>query len=159
MDNRSTVNELFQSIGDQLGFQIVLGNNNLCNIQRKSTGEETIIEVPRNGEILYIYALIGDVPFNNREKFFEFILKLNLHGNGTGHGNIGIDAKTNKFILSRSLSIKNLDDHYLLEVMNEFFSTVSQLKEKLLQFLQVQPVEGAAAFEGELLSPNLNFVI
>jgi hypothetical protein len=151
------VNDLFQSIASQFGFQVILGNNNLCNIKRKSNGEETIIELPRNGEILYIYAIVGDVPFSNRENFFEFILKLNLHGNGTGHRGIGIDAQANKFVFSQLLPIKNLDESFLLQSMNEFFLTVSQLKEKLSQFFQLQSVEDHST--GELLSPNLNLVI
>jgi hypothetical protein len=159
MDNRSTINALFQSIAGDLGFQIVLGENNLCNIKRKSTGEETIIELPHNDEMLYIYAVLSDIPFSNREKFFEFILKLNLHGSSTGHGVIGIDIQTNKFVLSRLLPIKNLDEQLLLQAVGAFFSTVSQLREKLSQFLQAQVSEKDTAFEGPLVSPNLNFII
>jgi hypothetical protein len=159
MDNRERVNELFRSIATDLGFQIVLGDNNLCNIKRKSTGEETIIELPNNDEMLYVYAVIGEVPFNNREKFFEFILKLNLHGTSTGHGIIGIDVQTNKFVLSRLIPTKNLDEQLLLEAIGAFFSTVSQLREKLAQFLQTMVSDKDTAFEGPALSPNLNFVI
>jgi hypothetical protein len=160
MDNRTTVNSLFQSIASQLGFQVTLGENNLCNIKRKSTGEETIIELPNNAETLYIYAVIGEVPFANREKFFEYILKLNLHGNGTGQGIIGIDIQTNKFVLSRPFSIKNLDDGYLLQSVGEFFSTVSQLKEKLVHFNQVQTNENSMPSpEGQPLTLNPNFII
>jgi hypothetical protein len=159
MDNRSTVNELFQSIATDLGFQIVLGENNLCNIKRKSTGEETIIELPHNDEMLYIYAVISDIPFNNREKFFEFALKLNLHGSSTGHGVLGIDIQTNKFVLSRLLHIKNLDEQLLLKAVGSFFSTVSQLREKLAQFLQIQVSAKDTALENPLASPNLNFII
>jgi hypothetical protein len=153
------VNALFQSIATDLGFQIVLGENNLCNIKRKSTGEETIIELPHNDEMLYIYAVISDAPFNNREKFFEFVLKLNLHGSSTGHGILGIDIQTNKFVLSRLLHIKNLDEQLLLKAVDSFFSTVSQLREKLTQFLQAQVSDKDAPFEGPLASPNLNFII
>jgi hypothetical protein len=153
------INALFQSITIDLGFQVVLGENNLCNIKRKSTGEETIIELPHNNEMLYIYAVVSDVPFNNREKFFEFVLKLNLHGSSTGHAILGIDAQTNKFVLSRLLHIKNLDEQLLLKAVSSFFSTISQLREKLSQFLQVQISDHDAAFEGPLVSPNLNFVI
>ncbi|MDR2200571.1 MAG: CesT family type III secretion system chaperone [Puniceicoccales bacterium] len=160
MDNRSAVNSLFQSIASQLGFQVTLGENNLCNIKRKSTGEETIIELPNNDETLYIYAVIGDVPFANREKFFEYVLKLNLHGNGTGKGIIGIDMQTNKFILSRPFPIKSLDDGLLLQSIGEFFSTVSQLKEKLVHFNQIQTSKNSVAIpDGQPLTPNLNFII
>ncbi|MDR1366875.1 MAG: CesT family type III secretion system chaperone [Puniceicoccales bacterium] len=153
------VNALFQSIATDLGFQVVLGENNLCNVKRKSTGEETIIELSRNEEMLYIYAVISDVPFNNRENFFEFVLKLNLHGSSTGYGILGIDAQTNKFVLSRLLHIKNLDEQLLLNAVSSFFSTISQLREKLSQFLQVLVSDQDTAFEGPLVSTNLNFVI
>jgi hypothetical protein len=159
MDNRATVNALFQSIATDLGFQIVLGENNLCNIKRKSTGEETIIELPHNDEMLYVYAVIGDVPFDNREKFFEFALKLNLHGTSTGHGVLGIDIQTNKFVLSRLLPVKNLDEQLLLQSIGTFFSTVSQLREKLSQFLQAQISEKDSSPEGLPISSNPNFVI
>jgi hypothetical protein len=159
MDNREKVNALFQSIAPDLGFQIVLGSNNLCNVKRKSTGEETIIELPHNDEMLYVYAVIGETPFNNREKFFEFILKLNLHGSSTGHGVIGIDIQTNKFVLSRIIPVSNLDEQLLLKAIGAFFSTVSQLREKLAQFLQTMVSEKDTAFEGPALSPNLNFVV
>jgi hypothetical protein len=121
MDNRTTVNALFQSIATDLGFQIVLRENNLCNIKRKSTGEETIIELPHNDEMLCIYAVIGDVPLDNREKFFEFALKLNLHGTATGYGVLGIDIQTNKLVLTRLLPIKNLDEKLLLQSVGTFF--------------------------------------
>jgi hypothetical protein len=56
MDNRERVSGLFQSIVTDLGFQIVLGDNHLRNIQRKSMGEELIIELPNNDEMLSVYA-------------------------------------------------------------------------------------------------------
>ncbi|MDR2372109.1 MAG: type III secretion system chaperone, partial [Puniceicoccales bacterium] len=84
--------------------------------------------------------------------------KLNLHGSSTGHGVLGIDVQTNKFVLSRLLHIKNLDEQLLLKAIGSFFSTVSQLREKLAQFLQAQvsdaPLEGPLA-----VPPNLNFII
>ncbi|MDR2806991.1 MAG: CesT family type III secretion system chaperone [Puniceicoccales bacterium] len=160
MDHRTLVNSLFQAIASSLGFQVTLGNKNLCNIKRKSTDEETIVELPSNGEILYIYTVIGDVPFDNREKVFEFILRLNLHGHGTNRGMIGIDAKTNKFVLSHSLLIRDLNEQLLLQWMREFFSTASQLREKLLQFFQIQTnLANDMPHDDLLLSPNLNLVI
>ncbi|MDR1303221.1 MAG: type III secretion system chaperone, partial [Puniceicoccales bacterium] len=87
------------------------------------------------------------------------ILKLNLHGTSTGHGVIGIDVQTNKFVLSRLIPTKNLDEPLLLEAIGAFFSTVSQLREKLAQFLQTMVSDKDTAFEGPALSPNLNFVV
>jgi hypothetical protein len=70
MDNRIIVNDLFEAIAMQVGFKIVLGNNNLCHVKLKSPGEEFIVDLPRNGEMLYIDSVIGNVPFDNRELFF-----------------------------------------------------------------------------------------
>ncbi|MDR2812904.1 MAG: hypothetical protein LBB05_03925, partial [Puniceicoccales bacterium] len=76
-----------------------------------------------------------------------------------GHGILGIDVQTNKFVLSRLLHIKNLDEQLLLKAVGSFFSTVSQLREKLAQFLQAQVPDKNTAFEGPLVSSNLNFII
>jgi serine protease inhibitor len=65
MDNQLTIIALFQSTAGDLGFQIVLGEKNLCNIKRTSTSEDMIIELPHKDEMLSIYVVIRDVPFSH----------------------------------------------------------------------------------------------
>ncbi|MDR0740329.1 MAG: hypothetical protein LBF34_01305, partial [Puniceicoccales bacterium] len=60
---------------------------------------------------------------------------------------------------SRLLHIKNLDEQLLLKAIGSFFSTVSQLREKLAQFLQAQASDKDAASESLPASSNLNFVL
>jgi hypothetical protein len=85
------------------------------------------------------------------------VLKLNLLGNSMGHSVLGIDTLTNKFVPPRLLRIKNLNEQLLPKAVSSFFSTVSQLREKLAQFLQAQVFD--TAFENPLAFPNLNCVI
>lgn len=136
MDNRDIVNGLFETIAGTLGFQVVLSSNNLCNIRLKSTGQEYIIELPHNGDTLHLYAALSDLPFDNREKIFEYALKLNLHGLETARAAIAIDERSHKFILSRTVSVEGLTDALLLKVVNEFFASVPKIEEKLTQFSQ-----------------------
>ena len=163
MDNRSSINNLFGNIADQLGFQVVLGDNNLCNIKSKSTGEEYIVELPNNGDILYIYSAITDVPFDHRESIFEYILRINLHGIETSRCIIGIDGRTNKFILSRPLPIDGLNETMLLNAMNDFFAILPTIREGIEQHLQAQISGNNAAHQaptipGNTLSGNFNFI-
>ncbi|UPA28682.1 MAG: CesT family type III secretion system chaperone [Verrucomicrobiota bacterium] len=145
MDNRATVNELFSAIADSLGFQVVLGNNNLCNIRLKSTGKEYIVELPHSGETLHLYAALTDLPFDYREKVFEYALKLNLHGIETSCAAIAIDERSHKFILSRTISVEGLTDTLLLKVISEFFASVPKIEEKLTQFSQFCAQDTASA--------------
>jgi hypothetical protein len=132
---RTIANDLFDAIATQIGFKICLGNNNLCNVKPKSTDEEFIVELPHNGEILYIYSVIGNVPFDNREPFLECLLKHNLHGVEINQCNIGIDVQTNKFILSPPLLIPDLDEIVLISLLNGFFTSVPKLTEHLVHLL------------------------
>ena len=163
MDNRSVINDLFGNISNQLGFQVALGNNNLCNIKRKSTGEEYIVELPNNGNILYIYSALADVPFDHREGTFEYILRLSLHGIETSQCIIGIDGRTNKFVLSRSLIIDGLNESTLFNSMSEFFSILPAVRERLEQHLQAQVSDSDIAYQGAVLPGgmpgNFNFIV
>ncbi|MDE6576271.1 MAG: CesT family type III secretion system chaperone [Opitutales bacterium] len=158
MDNRATVNELFSAIADSLGFQVVLGSNNLCNIRLKSTGKEYVVELPHNGDTLHLYAALTDLPFDYREKVFEYALKLNLHGIETSCAAIAIDERSHKFILSRAVSVEGLTDTLLLKVINEFFTTVPKIEEKLMQFSQSCAQDTASA-PGQFGTPELNMLM
>ena len=158
MDNRSSVNELFKNIASQLGFQVVLGDNNLCNIKRKSTGDECVVELPNNGDLLYVYSALIDVPFDHREGIFEYILRFSLHGIETSRCIIGIDSRTNKFVLSRSLLVHELNTNVLLNVMSEFFSILPAIRERLERYLQAQISDSDVAYQGPT-TPNMNFIV
>lgn len=159
MDSRTVVNGFFQNIASQLGFQVVIGDTNLCSITQKSTGDEYVVELPNNGDLLYIYAPLSDVPFDNREPLFEFLLQTNLHGIETRGNIIGLDRRMNKFVLSRVLRVEELSETSLLNMMNEFFSSLASLKEKITQFLQLQVQETREPFGNTMGAPDLNFVM
>jgi hypothetical protein len=115
-----------------------LRNDNSCNIKLKSPGEEFIVELPRNGEIYYIYPVIADVPFDNRESFFEFLPKLDSHGIETRQRNIGIEFQAKKFILSQRLLSQGLDEILLINLLNGFFTSVAKLLDEIKHVLQNQ---------------------
>lgn len=160
MDSRTVVNGFFQNIAPQLGFQVVIGDTNLCSITQKSTGDEYVIELPNNGDLLYLYAPLCDVPFDNREPLFEFLLQMNLHGIETMRNIIGLDRRMNKFVLSRVLKVEELNETSLLNTMNTFFSSLTSLKERITQFSQSQVQDSRGSYAtGPVGAPNLNFII
>ena len=155
MDNKQTADLLLSTLEDAFGIKAKLGNHNLCSILQKSSGNNITIELPYAGNNLHIYTSIFSIPFENRENFFEFLLKLNLHGLET-HGNIlGIDTQTQKVILCRVLELNKIKEEEFPAIFKNFIDSTETLKNQLTRFIQ----SNSGKSNNTLISKPLHMIV
>ncbi|MDR2735454.1 MAG: type III secretion system chaperone [Puniceicoccales bacterium] len=139
MENRAFINGMLGEVGRSLGLNLKLRDDGLCIIKQDQFETEYIIELSRTAALLHIYSPIGDLPQTNKADALEYLLKLNLHGLETNQCTIGLDAHTNKIVLSYSISTEILNANLLSNVICNFFTTVPKILKKIENFVQSDP--------------------
>jgi hypothetical protein len=126
-------------IGSALGLNLGLRSDGLCVVKQDQSDFEYIIELSHSGELLYIYSPVGDLPVENKSDALEYLLKLNLYGIETNQCSLGLDAKTNKLVLSYSIPVEILNTSLLSNILYNFFSAVPKISKKIESFVQSAP--------------------
>lgn len=120
---RECVNQILKRIGEGLSIpDLKLDDNNHCIL----LFDEKIvlnIDLDEEGSQLVIYAYIGEIPLECREKVFEKALEGNFFWNETDGGTLGIDKQSQSLVLAKAFE---------LPLKNEY-----EFEEKLASFVEV----------------------
>jgi hypothetical protein len=127
-----TLEHLIQSAAATLGmddFRYSPGAT--CELEL-GNGLQMVIEPSRSEEAVHLYAVVGDVPVIDREKFMETLLKAQLFHREVGEGCcFGLDDEAEEIILNRKVSTAELGEDQFLAILNEFANWASFWKTRL----------------------------
>jgi hypothetical protein len=129
-----------RTAGKRIGSKLFLDKNGLCVLKRDSDclaqGNEYVVELPSNSEIVYFYSPICKVPYECSEEFFEKILELNLCGIEYNQATFGLDAKTQNIVLSYTRSMEKLDEVAFTNILCNFIKTVDRAKKEITKLVE-----------------------
>lgn len=116
-----TLEHLIQSAAAALGmhdFRYTRGAT--CELEL-GNGLQMVIEPSRSEEAVHLYAVVGDVPVTDREKFMETLLRAQLFHREVGEGCcFGLDDEAGEIMLNRKVSTAELGEDQFLAILNEF---------------------------------------
>ena len=91
-------------------------------------------EVDEEKNRFYMYALVGMVGPQYREKLFEEILSADLYNKETGGATLGLDKHRDEIILSRYFSLTDLDYVDFKRFLESFLGQVTHWKQYIQDF-------------------------
>lgn len=80
------------------------------------------IEESVNGQKIYLFSIIGQIPEEAKSEIALAALKGNLFGRETGHSSLGFDEATGSLILFRDLYYGGLTNDSFSDALNEFLA-------------------------------------
>ena len=135
MDNKTFANQILKGLDAVFGIKAELGSKNLCTLTHKETLQQYTIELPNEGNLLYLYTQLMPLPFSNREEIFEYILQLNLHGMETRGCIIAIDKMMHLLVCSRVLDLETLNENNFPKIFQDFVDSAHHITEKIRQYI------------------------
>jgi hypothetical protein len=134
MENTSIVNGWIAELGQEAGINdLKLNEHHVCAF-RYGKDLEFIIELPPGSPIVYMYSPMVDVPQENKEAFFDKLLKANFFCLETNGATFSIDERSNRIVLSYGQPIDQIDNLIFKNIVGNFLETAEQWKERLRSF-------------------------
>ncbi|MDR1232933.1 MAG: CesT family type III secretion system chaperone [Puniceicoccales bacterium] len=125
-----------QLAGTRIGSKLFLDKNGLCVLRKEDGQREYVVELPGNSEVVYLYSPICTVPYGCSEEFFEKVLELNLCGITYNQATFGLDAKTQKIVISYARSMEALDEVAFSNILNNFIKTADRAERDLAKLVR-----------------------
>ena len=95
------IDNLLSMFGRQLGVgELALDENGVCRLVFDEKFNMDI-EPADDGTTFHVYAVVGQIPPDNREAVYAELLSANMFGSGTGGSTFAIDKERNEIVLSR----------------------------------------------------------
>lgn len=91
----------------------------------------TTLEKSADEHELTLYGVIGQLPFEDKERYLLALLQANLFGRATGGASIGLDPDTQEIILFRTFIIAHLPFDSFFEELTHFLHMQQEWTEKL----------------------------
>lgn len=158
MDNKTFANQILKGLDAVFGIKAELGSKNLCTLTHKKTLQQYTIELPNEGNLLYLYTQLMPLPFSNREEIFEYILQLNLHGMETKGSIIAIDKMMHLLVFSKVFEIENLNENNFPKIFQEFTDAASYIADKIRQYVLSVSNKSVSNSEAVNINPQ-HFII
>lgn len=89
-----------------------------------------------------MYAVLGTVPAEGRDRLLYGLLKANLFGAATSGATLAIDSEREEFVLFRTVGLEGIELSRLLFLLEKFVDTTEFWSEKIDRKLTVLHREG-----------------
>lgn len=103
-----------------------------------NTHYTTTLEKSADERELTLYGVIGQLPFEDKERYLLMLLQANLFGRKTGGASIGLDPDTQEVILFRTFEVAHLQFDHFFEELTRFLGMQQEwsenLKDKVLSY-------------------------
>ena len=131
MPSAQVVNQWLEIIGQKIGLNLSLEEDNRCVI-RDSTKQEFVIEIPEESDLFYLYSPLQALPNSeDRELFYEKILIMNLFGQRTGSATLALDPRISQIVMFYSAPVAHYNASTFGSVLSNFVKTSKRLRETL----------------------------
>ncbi|WP_461833103.1 type III secretion system chaperone [Desulfothermus sp.] len=112
--------DLLKQLGQEMGLgTLEMDEDNTCRL----VFDDIInvdLEVTDDNKILWIYSVIGVLPVDNREKFYERLLSANLFGKETGDAAFAVDTNTKEVLLITKVNLEKIDFQDFINLLELF---------------------------------------
>lgn len=125
-DPRFMIEELLKAASEEFGEQLDLDEYAECIIERDD-GQELGMRVCENPAALQFFAPLGSPPVQDREAFYAFLLALNLNHEITDGATIGVDDLEDLIIMSKTVSVHDLDPAHFTATLAHLFEVVDRI--------------------------------
>ena len=125
-DPRFLMEELLKAASEEFGEQLDFDENAECIIERND-GQELGMRVCEGPAALQFLAPLGSPPDQDREAFYAFLLALNLNYEITDGATIGVDEVVDIIIMSKTISVHDLDPAHFAAALAHVFEVVDRV--------------------------------
>jgi hypothetical protein len=125
-----------QVSGNRIEVKLFLDKNGLC-VPRTDNGQrESVVELPKDSEVIYFDSPICRVPSGFSEEFLEKVFELNLCGITYNQATFGLDAKTQNIVLSYTRPMEALDEVAFSNILSNFIKTADRAERDLVKLVR-----------------------
>jgi len=114
------INDFLKQLAQEIGLNsLEMDVNNTCRL----VFDDRInvdMEATDDNMTLWIYSVIGILPVNNREKFYERLLSANLFGKETGDAAFAVDTNTREVLLITKVNLEKIDFQDFINLLELF---------------------------------------
>ncbi len=125
------IHSILSQLGQQMGLpQLKLDENRVCRLvfdQRLVVD----IEASDDEKIVHLYALVGEVPPEDKEAFMALLLEANLFGKGTGGSAFALDHNHHEVYLCRVVLIESLAYQEFVNMLETFVNHLEAWMDKI----------------------------
>jgi len=114
------IHSLLSQLGQQMGLpNLKLDQHRVCRLifDKKFTVD---IEATDDERVVHFYALVGEVPPHDKDKFMAYLLEANLFGKGTGGATFALDHNHRDIYLCRALAVEQLSYQDFVNMLEAF---------------------------------------
>jgi len=141
MSDEHVLSEALAILGDLTGGgPLAFDENGLCGLTHQDGFVVTLMTAP-DSRILLLSAQLVEVPDDDRESFFAWLLRLNFLGLDTGGAALSIDEEERHVYLSHGVSLARVDAEALVTVVGNFIEVAAGLRARILS----EPASGISS--------------
>jgi len=133
---KAHVNEVLKRIGDGQGVSdLCLDENNHCML----LFDEKIVlnmDLDEAGQLLVIYAYIGEVPIECRDAVYQKALEGNFFWNETEGSTLGLDKQSQSLVLARAFELPLTDMTAFEDRLGVFVEVVEKWMVRIERFVK-----------------------
>lgn len=107
-----------------------LGASGTCSLKH-SSGIGLCLELSSDGTHLHWYTRLSRVPFEDREIFYQHLLRMNLLCQETRGGTLGLDNDSMEIVFSYTEEVRSLDATRFHNASENFLTTALAIQENL----------------------------
>lgn len=141
IDGRSRVNGWLETLGAATGLALALDEQGVCAVGHAS-GIDCALEVPADGDTIYLRAPLCHWSPQNPARVAEFCLEAHFLGLETDGASFSIDPYDRELTLWKSLPIATLDGDALAARIVRFLETAAHWRDAVCQ-ADVLPAPGS----------------
>lgn len=158
MNAKDAIEPFLHSLRLETGQNLSLDDREQCTVATDD-GVECVITAPSNSELMYFQSpLLPLIVSEDHSILFAQLLKWNMHGEGTRGCTLAVDQHATAVVICFQESVKSLDEHRFLGMLDGFLHTASELIAKIAEFQKEQRDEFAFEQHCELTSQFTNRV-
>lgn len=144
-----TINAWLKELASLSGIDELSLNDEGVAAVRFGDKANLIVELPEHDDIVHIYCPICEVPQNDQEKLYRYLLEQNMFGLATCGASFAVDKGTERVILCYSQPISGTDITQFVNIMGNFALVCEKFCEEVPNF-------GASASDGDMsVDPTL----
>ena len=152
-----TFRELILATGALLGLEeFQPDEEGFCTLESED-GAITIAYIPEAYEMILVRAVVGEVPAEASGTVLHRALEANSGLRETDEATLSVNPDTGCFELARFLPLEGQEPKALLEVIEGFAATLVEVRGRLLEGGEAEPLEPGQSEEAAPASPPEDF--
>jgi hypothetical protein len=121
---------LFKEFGETIGIpDLQPDEENRCNLMFDEVAVS--FELNQDGNSIYVYSYLGDVPSENREQFYAGLLDANYTFKHTQGATLGVEYASKKVLLIREYGLEAMRLASFEHAVEQFVNLAEYWKQKM----------------------------